>query len=89
MITLPPPYHLIQTTLDMEMNARQRRAARRRAEREAEAYEEAMHAQQIEASAIGGATDALEIIYKGLAYSVVTLVVAVLSVIGLLVWIFG
>ena len=47
MITLPPPYHLIQTTLDMDMNARQRRAARRRAEREA--YEQAMQAERIEA----------------------------------------
>ena len=29
MITLPPPYHLIQTTLDMDMNARQRRITKR------------------------------------------------------------
>lgn len=54
MITLPPPYHIIQTTLDMDMNARQRRAARRRAEREAEAYEQAMHAEQIKADESDG-----------------------------------
>lgn len=29
MITLPPPYHIIQTTLDMDMNARQRRITKR------------------------------------------------------------
>ena len=47
MITLPPPYHLIQTTLDMDMNAKQRRKARRRAEREA--IELAQNAERIEA----------------------------------------
>ena len=30
MITLPPPYHIIKTTLDMDMNAKQRRQAKRR-----------------------------------------------------------
>ena len=49
MISLPPPYHLIQTTLDMElnMNSRQRRAARRKAEREAMGW--ASQAERIEA----------------------------------------
>ena len=34
MIKLTPPYHLITTTLDMEMNAKQRRILRRKKERE-------------------------------------------------------
>lgn len=57
MITLPPPYHIIKTTLDMDMNAKQRRQAKRRndfllrkAQRDvAEIDEQAMNAQRIEA----------------------------------------
>ena len=61
MITLPPPYHLIETTIDMDMNmnAKQRRQARRRNELmlnirgkerpSSEIDEQAMNAQRIEA----------------------------------------
>lgn len=57
MITLPPPYHIIKTTLDMDMNAKQRRRAKRRNDfllrkthqDVAEIDEQAMNAQRIEA----------------------------------------
>lgn len=57
MITLPPPYHIIKTTLDMDMNAKQRRQAKRRndfllrktQQDVAEIDEQAMNAQRIEA----------------------------------------
>ena len=61
MITLPPPYHLIETTIDMDMNmnSKQRRQARRRNELmlnirgkehpASEIDEQAMNAQRIEA----------------------------------------
>ena len=53
-ITLPPPYHLIETTLDMDMNTRKqakRRNARliRRREKVEEIDEQAMNAERIEA----------------------------------------
>ena len=53
-ITLPPPYHLIETTLDMEMNTRKqakRRNARliRRRKQVEEIDEQAMNAERIEA----------------------------------------
>ena len=57
MITLPPPYHIIKTTLNMDMNAKQRRQAKRRndlllrkkQQDVAEIDEQAMNAQRIEA----------------------------------------
>ena len=55
MITLPPPYHLIETTLDMEMNTRIKQAKRRNArlirqrKRVEEIDEQAMNAERIEA----------------------------------------
>ena len=57
MITLPPPYHIIKTTMDMDMNAKQRRQAKRRndfllrkkQQDVAEIDEQAMNAQRIEA----------------------------------------
>lgn len=57
MITLPPPYHIIKTTLDMDMNAKQRRQAKRRndfllrktQQDVAEIDEQASNAQRIEA----------------------------------------
>ena len=55
MITLPPPYHLIETTLDMEMNTRIKQAKRRNArlirqrKRFEEIDEQAMNAERIEA----------------------------------------
>ena len=57
MITLPPPYHIIKTTLDMDMNSKQRRQAKRRndfllrktQQDVAEIDEQAMNAQRIEA----------------------------------------
>ena len=55
MITLPPPYHLIQTTLDMDMNTRIKQAKRRnnrlirRREKVEEIDEQAMNAERIEA----------------------------------------
>ena len=54
-ITLPPPYHLIETTLDMEMNTRIKQAKRRNArlirqrKRVEEIDEQAMNAERIEA----------------------------------------
>ena len=55
-ITLPPPYHLIETTLDMEMNTRIKQAKRRntnrltsRREKVEEIDEQAMNADRIEA----------------------------------------
>ena len=56
MITLPPPYHLIETTLDMEMNTRIKQAKRRdtnrlirQRKRVGEIDEQAMNAERIEA----------------------------------------
>ena len=56
MITLPPPpYHLIKTTLDMDMNAKQRRQAKRRVQffknrtEVSEIDQHAMNAQRIDA----------------------------------------
>ena len=55
-ITLPPPYHLIATTLDMEMNTRIKQAKRRntnrltrQSKRVEEIDEQAMNAERIEA----------------------------------------
>ena len=54
-ITLPPPYHLIETTLDMEMNTRIKQAKRRntrlirRRKQVEEIDEQAMNAERIEA----------------------------------------
>ena len=54
-ITLPPPYNLIETTLDMEMNTRIKQAKRRNArpirqrKRVEEIDEQAMNAERIEA----------------------------------------
>lgn len=55
MITLPPPYHLIETTLDMEMNTRKQAKRRnanrliRQRKRVEEIDEQAMNAERIEA----------------------------------------
>ena len=56
MITLPPPYHLIETTLDMDMNTRIKQAKRRNTNRlnrrrgkVEEIDEQAMNSQRIEA----------------------------------------
>ena len=55
MITLPPPYNLIKTTLDMDMNAKQRRQAKRRVQffknrtEVSEIDQHAMNAQRIDA----------------------------------------
>ena len=55
MITLPPPYHIIETTLDMDMNTRIKQAKRRnnriirRREKVEEIDEQAMNAERIEA----------------------------------------
>ena len=54
-ISLPPPYHLIETTLDMDMNTRIKQAKRRNArlirqrKRVEEIDEQAMNAERIEA----------------------------------------
>ena len=55
-ITLPPPYHLIETTLDMEMNTRIKQAKRRntnrltrRRKQVEEIDEQALNAERIEA----------------------------------------
>ena len=55
-ITLPPPYNLIETTLDMEMNTRIKQAKRRntnrltrQSKRVEEIDEQAMNAERIEA----------------------------------------
>ena len=55
-ITLPPPYHINETTLDMDMNTRIKQAKRRntnrlirRREKVEEIDEQAMNAERIEA----------------------------------------
>lgn len=55
-ISLPPPYHIIETTLDMDMNTRIKLAKRRntnrltrRREKVEEIDEQAMNAERIEA----------------------------------------
>ena len=55
-ISLPPPYHIIETTLDMDMNTRIKQAKRRntnrlirRREKVEEIDEQAMNAERIEA----------------------------------------
>ena len=89
MITLPPPYHLIETTIDMDMNmnAKQRRQARRRNELmlnirgkehpSSEIDEQAMNAQRIEADPTLAGTS--------LTYRILGFILA-LAIAALIIW---
>lgn len=72
MITLPPPYHLITTTLDMEMNAKQRRILRRKKERELHEIEHlANEAERIKADPELTTNWAARLILAGLLFSLI------------------
>ena len=83
MITLPPPYHLIKTTLDMDMNAKQRRQAKRRVQffknrtEVSEIDQHAMNAQRIEADPTLAGTS--------LTYRILGFILA-LAIAALIIW---